>query len=307
MTPTMGTRDWSLLVLLSLLWGGSFLFVGIAVAELPPFTVVLGRAGLAALALLAFVYLSGGRMPWTPSLWAAFLAMGALNGLIPYSLIVWGQQEIDSGLAAILNATTPLWSVLLGHYLSRAERLTPARAAGLVLGFAGVVVLIGPGALSGLGSQGWRQLAVLGAALSYAGAAVYGRRFGHLPPAVAATGQVTGTAVLVLPLALFLEQPWTLVPSLEVWGAILGLSLLSTAVAYLIYFRVLATAGATNLMLVTFLIPVSAVILGILVLGERPGLQVVAGMALIFAGIAAIDGRLASRLARARRRDRAQA
>lgn len=299
MTPSMSPREWSLLVLLSLLWGGSFLFVGIAVAELPPFTVVLGRVGLAALALLALVHLSGGRMPRAPRLWGAFLAMGALNGLVPYSLIVWGQQEIDSGLAAILNATTPLWSVLLGHYLTRTERLTPARAAGLALGFAGVVVLIGPGALSGLGGHGWRQLAVLAAALSYAAAAVYGRRFRHLPPAVAAAGQVTGTAILVLPLALALEQPWTLAPSLEVWGAILGLSLLSTAVAYLIYFRVLAAAGATNLMLVTFLIPVSAVVLGVLVLGERPGPQVLAGMALIFAGIAAIDGRLATRLARA--------
>lgn len=288
----MGGREWLLLVTLSVLWGGSFFFSEVALAELRPFTVVLGRVGLAAIALIAFVYLTGRRMPGSPRLWGAFLVMGALNNLIPFSLIVWAQVTIDSGLASILNATTPLFTVLLAHVLTRDERMTSNRLIGVLLGLGGVVVLVGPDVLSGLGAQGLAQLAVLGAAVSYACAGIYGRRFKELPPAVAAAGMVTGTAIMILPIALILEQPWTLRPGAVTWGAIIGLSLLSTALAYLIYFRILAVAGATNLLLVTFLIPVSAVFLGMTLLGERPDAAAFAGMGLIFAGLAVVDGRL---------------
>ncbi len=298
MNPTMGARDWLLLLVLSVLWGGSFFFVEVALAELGPLTVVTGRVGLAATALIGLVYLGGGRMPLAPRLWGAILVMGALNNLIPFSLIAWGQVHIDSGLASILNATTPLFTVVLAHFLTAEERLTAGRLAGVLLGLGGVAVLIGPQALAGLGLAGLGQVAVLGAALSYAFAGIFGRRFKELPPSVAAAGMLSATTVMILPLALVVERPWSLSPSSVTWGAMLGLALLSTAVAYQIYFRILASAGATNLLLVTFLIPVSALLLGVLVLGERPQWTAFAGMALIFAGLAAVDGRLLARLRR---------
>lgn len=293
--PTMGLTEWLLLVVLSVLWGSAFFFVGVIVKELPPFTVVLGRMSLAALALISYIALSGGQKAVSPRLWGAFLVMGVLNALFPHSLIVWGQTHIDSGLAAILVSTTPLFIVVLTHSLTSEERLTPTRMAGVLLGLAGGVVLIGPEALRGLGRHGLGQLAVLGAALSYACAGVYGRRFKEMSPVVTAAGQVTATVLLVLPFALIWERPWTLRPSLITWGAMLGLALLSTALAYLIFFRILAVAGSTNVMLVNFLIPVSALLLGMLVLGERLDWTAFAGMACIFTGLVAIDGRLLSR------------
>ena len=293
--PTMSLTEWLLLVVLSVLWGGAFFFVGVIVKAVPPFTVVLWRSGLAALALLVYVVLCGGQMPATPRLWGAFLMLGILNSLLPHSLIVWGQQHIASGLAAILVSTTPLFSVVLTHFWSHEERITSNRVTGVLIGMCGVIVLIGPEALRGLGHHGLGQLAILGAALSYACGGIYGRRFKALSPVVTSAGQLAGTMVLVFPLALVWEQPWTLWPPLAVWGAMLGLALLSTAVASLIFFRLLAVAGVTNVMLVNFLVPVSAVLLGILALGERLNWTVFAGMALIFAGLLTMDGRLFSR------------
>ncbi len=295
----MGRLEWGLLLALSVLWGGSFFFVGVAVAALPPFTIVLARVAMAALALLAFARATGLAMPVSPRAWGAFAAMGALNNVIPFSLIVWGQTQIASGLAAILNATTPLFTVVLAHLLTRDERLTPGRLAGVLVGFAGVAVMIGLPALTGLGGDPLPQVAVVGAALSYALAGIFGRRFRHLAPAVTAAGQASASAVMMLPVALLAEHPWTLpAPGAAVLAALVGLALLSTALAYLLYFRILAAAGATNLLLVTFLIPVSALLLGTLVLGERLELRQVAGVALIGLGLAAIDGRPAARLTR---------
>lgn len=301
MNRMMGPIEWLPLVVLSVLWGGSFFFNRLALTELRPFTVVLGRVGLAALALHALVLARGLRMPGSPGAWGAFLAMGALNNLVPFSLIVWGQTRIPSGLASILNATTPLWTVVVAHLLTRDERLTRSRLGGVLLGLAGVVVILGPEALLGLSLDVLAELAVLGAALSYAFAGVFGRRFRALPPLVTATGQVTGTVLMALPIALAADRPWTLpAPGLVTWGALGGLALLSTALAYVIYFRVLAAAGATNILLVTFLIPVSALLLGSTVLGERLVPRQLAGMALIGLGLAAIDGRLVSRAAASR-------
>lgn len=289
---TMGRREWALLITLSLLWGGSFFFSKVALAELRPFSIVLGRVGLAALALNLLVLATGQRMPGDAWLWGKFLAMGALNNLIPFSLIFWGQTQIGSGLAAILNATTPLWAVLLAHTLTADERLTPRRLVGVLCGLAGAIIMIGPDALRGVGLHVLAQLAVLGAALSYALAGIFGKRFAGLPPLIIATGQVSSTTALVLPLALFIDQPWRQPPPQPItWGALAGLALLSTALAYIIYFRLLATAGATNLLLVTFLIPVSALALGTGILGERLAGRQLLGMALIGLGLAAIDGR----------------
>jgi drug/metabolite transporter (DMT)-like permease len=292
--PTMRLTEWLLLVVLSVLWGGAFFFVGVIGTTLPPFTVVLGRNGLAALVLLAYMRLRGGHIPTSLRLWGAFLVMGALTSLIPHSLIVWGQRHIASGLAAILVSTTPLFSVILTHFLTDEERMTSSRVAGVLLGLVGVIVLIGPEALWGVGHHGLAQLAVLGAALAYACSGVYGRRFAALSPVVAAAGQITGTTALVLPLALAVEQPWTFHPTLVTWGAMLGLALVSTAAAGLLFFHILAVSGTTNVMLVNFLVPISAVLLGSLVLGEQLNWTIFAGMALVFMGLATIDGRLLS-------------
>ena len=295
----MGAREWALLILLSLVWGGSFFFTEVALRDLPPLTVVLGRVGIAALVLLAVVRLAGHAMPRAARAWGAFLVMGALNNALPFSLIVWGQVYMDSGVASILNATTPLFTVLLAHLVTADEKLTPSRAAGVAIGFAGAVVLVGPGALEGLGVAGLAQLAVLAAAASYACASLYGRRLRALPPTVAAAGMLCASTVLILPLALIVDRPWTLRPGALAIAAGVGLALLSTALAYLLYFRILRAAGATNLMLVTFLIPVSALLLGGLILGERLDWRALAGMGLIFAGLACVDGR-ALRMTRAR-------
>ncbi len=290
---TMGPFEWFLLLTLSVLWGGSFFFGEVALQELRPFTVVLGRVGFAALALLVLVHALGLRMPASLGLWGAFFVMGAINNFVPFSLILWGQVHIASGLAAILNATTPLFTVLLAHVLTDDEKLTPGRIAGVFAGIAGVAVMIGLEALDGLTTNVTAQLLVLAGALSYAFAGIYGRRFKELPPIITAAGQVTASTVLILPVALLIDQPWNGAPvSAVTWAALLGLALFSTALAYIIYFRILSTAGATNLLLVTFLIPVSAILLGGMVLGEQLEPKHIAGMLLIGLGLALIDGRL---------------
>ncbi|MDJ0982511.1 MAG: DMT family transporter [Kiloniellales bacterium] len=287
----MGARDWGLLILLSLLWGAAFILTEVALRDLPPFTVVLGRIGLAALALNLFLLARGQRLPFEPRLWAAFFAMGALNNVLPFSLIVTGQVTIDGGLAAVLNATTPLFSLLIGHFITRAERLNWHRSLGIALGILGVVILTGPQALRGLGAVAIGQFLVLAAALSYACAAVFGRRFAGRPPVVIAGGQLTASTLLILPLALVIDRPWTLAPGVDTWAALLVMAVFGTAAAYVIYFRVLASAGATNLMLVTLMIPVSALALGMALLGERPAAGEWAGAACILGGLLVIDGR----------------
>ena len=206
-----------------------------------------------------------------PRTWVAFAGMALLNNVLPFVLIVWGQHRIASGLASILNATTPLFTVLVAHWLTSDERLNPLKAAGVMVGFAGAAVMIGPDALAGLASSVLAQLACLGGALSYAFAGVFGRRFRRMgvPPLATAAGQVAASTVLLLPIMLVADRPWTLaMPHPATWGAVLGVGLLSTALGYVLYFRILATAGATNLLLVTFLIPASAILLGVLILGE---------------------------------------
>jgi drug/metabolite transporter (DMT)-like permease len=292
---TMSASDWVLLVTLSVVWGGSFLFIGVAVRELPPLTIVALRVAMAAIALLTVLAVRRIPVPGGTRVWAAFLGMGILNNAIPFTLIVWGQGHIASGLASILNATTPLFTVIVAHGLTADERLTGRRLAGVLVGFLGVAVMIG-GAASWSPDAGLpAQLAVLGAALSYAFASVFGRRFRAMgiPPLVTAAGQVTASSLLLLPLALAFDRPWTLpVPSAAALLSMAGLALVSTAVAYILYFRLLARAGATNVGLVTLLIPVSAVLFGTVLLGERLAARHGAGMALIGAGLVLIDGRL---------------
>lgn len=297
----MGRLEWSLLLALSVLWGGSFFFAEIALHDLPPLTVLLGRVGIAAFVLVAGAYATGQRMPreWRP--WRRFVIMGIFNNVIPFSLILWAQTQIEGSLAAILNATTPLFVVALAHVATVDEKLTAAKLAGVVLGFAGVAIMFGYDALAGFSPRDTAQLCVLGAAFSYALAGLYGRRFSAMPPLVTAAGQLCAATILILPIALAIERPWLLpVPGAAATGAVAGIAILSTAVAYILYFRILALAGASNLLLVTFLIPVTAIILGALFLGDQLSAAQVAGMLAIAAGLAAIDGRLLKFLLRNR-------
>lgn len=291
----MGFQEWVLIVLLSILWGGSFFFVGVAVKDFPPFTIVLCRVTLASAILLVVIYIKGNKMPSSLALWGGFIVMGALNNLIPFSLIVWGQTHIGSGLASILNGTTPIFSVILAHFLTKEERLTTNRMFGVLVGWVGVTVLIGIDSLRNFGIEMLGQFAVLGAAFSYACAAIYGRRFKDLSPLVVATGMLCGSTIMMTPMTLFIDQPWNLSSSGYTMIALFGLAAISTSLAYIIYFRILATAGPTNLLLVTLLIPLSAILLGVMVLGERQEWNAFVGMGLIFIGLIAIDGRLLKR------------
>ena len=285
--------EWFLLIILSIIWGGAFFFGKVAVAELPPFSIVLGRVGIAAIVLNVIVRITGYRMPRSLKIWRDFMVMGALNNMIPFSLIFWGQIHIASGLAAILNATTPLWTVTLAHFMTRDERLNTSRLTGVVLGIFGVIIIIGPDALKGFGSNVMAQLAVIGATISYALAGIFGKRFRDIPPIVTATGQLTCSTLMIIPIAVWVDKPWLIsTPGVQTFGSIIALALVCTALAYIIYFRILASAGATNILLVTFLIPISALILGAIFLGERLELRHFLGMGIIVIGLAAIDGRV---------------
>jgi len=299
----MSAADWGSLAALGAIWGGSYFFAKVALTELPPLTIVLGRVGFAALALAAVLPFLGQRMPRDGDSWRAFTAMALLNNVVPMSLLVWGQSHIASGLASILNATTPFFTVIVAHFLTSDERLTAAKLCGVALGLAGAVAIVGPDVARGFGADVWGELACLGAPISYAFAGIFGRRFKRmgLSSVVTATGQVTASTVLLVPLVLIVDRPWSLpMPSTTTWGAVLGISLLCTAVAYILYFRILASAGATNLLLVTFLIPVSAILLGALFLGERLAPRHFLGMALIGLALAVMDGRAVAIVRRGR-------
>ena len=291
---SMGRREWLMLLTLSLLWGGSFFFVELVVQELPPLIIVLVRVGLAAPLLWLLVAILRSPLPRQPGIWSAFALMGLINNVVPFALIVWGQTQIASGLAAILNATTPMFTVLVAGILLADEPFTPRKLCAVLLGLGGVVVLIGPDLLGGLGEDLPAQIAVLGAALSYALAGVYGRRFHRLQidPVVTAAGQVTASALILLPLAMLATPAtaWQLPGPLGL-ASLLALAWLSTALAYILYFRILATSGATNLLLVTLLVPVSAILLGAGILGERLAPAQFGGMLLIAFGLAVMDGR----------------
>jgi len=289
----MGREAWVMLIVLSIVWGGSFFLAEVALRQLPPLTLVLVRVGLAAGALILFTYVSGLRLPKDIKTWRCYFIMGLLNNCIPFSLIFWGQLTIASGLAAIFNATTPLFTVVLAHFLTRDEKLTFPRIAGVIFGIIGVAVMIGPELLGDLGTNVIAQLAVLVAAISYGFAGIYGRRFASQPPVITAAGQLSASSIILLPIVVVMEpETFLIMPDMITISAVIALALLSTALAYVLYFRILKVAGATNLLLVTFLIPVSAIALGVLVLGEQIETLQIVGMAFIALGLIAMDGRL---------------
>jgi drug/metabolite transporter (DMT)-like permease len=288
----MSARAWLLLLTLSLVWGSTFVFADRALVELPAILVAWGRVAFGALFLVLMLRLAGEAWPRGWPRWRRYLAMGFLNNALPFTLIFAGQVELGAAAAAILNATTPTFTVLLAHVTTADERLTGGKAVGATLGFLGVALLIGLKQLSGLGTAIGPALLVLAGALSYALAGLYGRRFRGEPPLVTATGQVLSSTLLLAPVALLWAQPWRLpLPSAETWLCLLALGLLCTAFAYRLYFRILALAGATNLLLVTLLLPPAAMALQVLFLGKAVGWPELAGFAVIALGLAAIDGR----------------
>lgn len=285
-----------MLIALAAVWGGSFFFAEVALRELPPLTITLHRVVWAVPILLVILRLRRIPLPRAPRIWGAYLVMGALNNAIPFSLIFWGQQQIDSGLASILNGTTAMFGAVVAGLLLKDEPLTANKLAGAALGLVGVAVIMGPGVLTGLDPSNFAQLAIIGAALSYAFASVWGKTtLGGQPPLMNAAGMLMGSVVLMLPLALMVDG----VPSLSLmpatWGALIGVAALSTALAYVLYFAILLRAGAANLMLVTLLIPPFAIGLGAAFLNERLPASAFAGFAVIALGLAVTDGRLFAR------------
>jgi drug/metabolite transporter (DMT)-like permease len=293
--PRMSTADWGIIMLLSLLWGGAFFLIELGLRGFPPNTLVFLRMAIAAPPMLVVLWFLKQKLPTDAKSWKQLFALGAINAALPFILFFWGQTQIDSGLASVLNATTPLWGVVTAHFLTRNEKATPARIIGVLLGMAGIIVMVGTEALGGISGSVLAQLACLAATLCYAFAAIYGRTLSQstMTPLVVATGQVITAAILMLPVMLIADHPWTLAaPGWDAWAGAIGLAIPSTAVAYFFYFRLIDRAGASNAMLVAFIMPVVAIILGVVALGETVEPKEIAGAALIALGLASIDGRL---------------
>ena len=300
----MNRSDWLILGILALIWGGAFFFIGVAVRHVQPLTYVWLRLTIAAAAMWLFLRFRKQELALPRQVWASIVVLALLNNALPFALFGWGQTHIASGLASILNATTPIWGVVVAHFLTRDERMSPRKIAGVLLGFGGVATMIGPSLLSSVGTSALAQLACVTASLSYALAAVWARRFRRIgiSPLSVTTGQLTAGAAIMLPVALIVDHPWQhALPPLSAWGAIVALALLCTAFGYVLYFRLIDSAGATNALLVTLLVPPTAILLGGLFLGETLAPQDFFGLALIALGLAAIDGRLLSLFSAARR------
>src|SRR6476659_2302120 len=293
----MNRGDWLILGILAVIWGGAFFFIGVAVRHVPPLTYVWLRLTIAAAAMWGYLYFKGEKLGLPAGAWGSILLLALLNNALPFTLFGWGQTHIASGLASILNATTPIWGVVVAHFLTQDERMSPRKVAGVLLGFGGVATMIGPSLLSSLGTSALAQLACVTASLSYALAAVWARRFRKqgLSPLSVTTGQLTSGALMMLPLAMLVDRPWTHVfPPLTAIGAITALALLCTAFGYVLYFRLIETSGATNALLGTLLAPPVAILLGGLFLGATLAPQDFLGLGLIALGLAAIDGRVLS-------------
>ncbi len=294
----MTRRDWGLIVALAVLWGSGFILIEIGLRSVPPNTLVFARMALAVPPLLLLMRMRGGTLPRDIKSWAMLSVLGTLNVVLPFILFYWGMTQISTGLASILNATTPLWGVVAAHFLTRDEKATPARVIGVLFGVAGIAVMIGVDALSGMTSGLLAQIACLIATLCYALGSIYGRKFGAsgMAPLSIATGQVLTSAIIMFPIALITDAPWTLpLPDLPFWAATGAIAVFSTSLAYYLYFQLLESAGASNSLLVTFLIPIVAIMLGIGFLGETFSANQAAGMALIALGLVMLDGRVLRR------------
>ena len=293
---TMDSQDWSLLILLSVLWGGAYFFAGVAVKELPPLTVVLARVSIAAIVLLPMFWYLGHSLPKTFSAWLPFIGMGLLNNVLPFGLIFAGQTQITVGLSSIINAMTPLFTVIVMASF-REEGLTVFRVIGVLLGVLGVAVLRGlDGPIDGAQTLG--IILCLAAALSYGFAALWGRRFlSDVPPMKAATLQLVCSTIIIGVIVCIIDKPWNLpTPSMDAIWSLVALAVFGTAVAYIVFFKILVRAGASNVMLVTLLLPVTALALGNVFLDEPIHTKEIIGALIIGSGLLFIDGRVINRL-----------
>ena len=301
--PQMGRTEWTILLVLALVWGSAFVFIKIAVTSFAPATYVWLRIAMAAAALMVVLRLRGKTLSLSLALWAPVALLALINNVVPFLLFGWGQRHIASGLAAILQATTPIFGVIAAHFLTSDERITPARLGGVIVGFAGVAVMIGPQLVGNGGNHLLAQLACLFASFLYALAGIHARRFKALGvgPLELAAAQFVAGAVMLLPVMLLVDRPWLGLPTaLEAWGAVAVLALVCSAFAYILFFRLIERAGATNSLLVTLLVPPVAILVGALVFQESLGANQLAGLLLIGVGLAVIDGR-ATTLLRPRR------
>ncbi len=294
----MTLQNWFFLIFLSILWGGSFFFVEVALRDFSPFQLVFLRVTIGALVLAAFVYSRGRRLPTDLISWRNYWVMGLISNVVPFCLIVWGQTQISGGEASILNATTPIFTVLVAHAFTRDEKLSRSKAAGVLIGFGGVFVMMLPTLSGGLNLQGFGQLAVICAAISYGFSVVWGKRLSSNTPNVNATGMLLCSSLTLLPFVLIFEPNFSVSPSYSALFSVLSIGVLSTALAYILFFKILSSAGATNISQVTLLVPVSAIFLGAVILGERIEFIHIIGMMCIFVGLMCIDGRLLRRMKR---------
>jgi drug/metabolite transporter (DMT)-like permease len=300
-SPRLDGVSWAMIGAMSLVWGSAFLLIEIGLRSFPPVTLAFLRFALAAPFMVVMLHLMKERLPTDAASWRRLFVLGALNAALPMMLFFWGQQYLTSGYASVLNATTPLWGVLVAHVLTQDEKATPLRLFGVLLGLAGMIVMVGPDALGGLTQNLLEQIACLISTVFYGFAAVYGRKLGQarMTPLAVATGHVITAALLLLPIMLIVDQPWTLsAPGNDSLLAVIALAIPATAIPYLLYFKVIDRAGASNAMLVALILPVVAIFLGIVFLDESLTSGQIAGSALIALGLLAIDGRFVPALAR---------
>lgn len=294
----MNLKNMGLLVLLAALWGPSFLFIKVAVEQIPPLTLVLGRVTVGAAFLLIVLGLMRRRLPNDRALWRHFAVLALLQNALPWILLSWGEQYIDSALASILNGTTPLFTIIMAHFLVEGDRLNASKVLGVLLGFGGLVLLVLPSLAGGLQATTWGLLAVTGASALYGLAIIYGRR--HVrgqPPLVVPAAQLGLASLFMLLPALIVDRPWTLpAPSPAAVAALAALGLMGTGLAFIVYYRLLETANPTYVSMVTYVIPIFGVILGVLVLGERLTWYTLAGFVLILLGVMVVNGLFANHL-----------
>jgi len=288
----MNLKNLLLLMLLAAMWGPSFLFIKVAVGEIPPLTLVLGRVGVGATFLLIALLAARRSLPRERTLWRRLAVLALLQNALPWVLLSWGEQYIDSALASILNGTTPIFTIILAHFLVPGDRMTAPKLLGVLLGFVGLFLLILPSLAGGIQASTWGLIAVTVASASYGVAIVYGRNHVRgLPPLVAPASQLSLATLYMLPIALIVDRPWQLAaPSPAAAGSLVALGILGTGMAFIVYYRLLETASATYLSMVTYVIPIFGVILGVLVLGEQLTWHSLAGFALILLGVMVVNG-----------------
>ncbi|WP_454847988.1 DMT family transporter [Rhizobium binxianense] len=276
------------LLMLSTLWGASYTFIKVGVETIPPVTLIAARTLIAGSILLAVIHRRGLRMPRDGATWRRFFVQACLNSVVPFTLIAWAEQSIDAGLAVILNAATPIFTFLLTLLVARHEAATARKLFGTVAGLAGICLVVGVEALGGLGHQLWAQLAIVSATICYAGAAIFGKNFKGLDPTMPAAGSLVCGAVILIPLSLVVDRPWTLTPSMGSVLALLALSAFSTALAFSIYFRLIQTLGSVGTTSQAYLRVPIGVAIGVVFLGETLNSTAWIGLVCIVAGVAAM-------------------